>query len=147
MYDTDLLSFKNPSSCKVLLNLAEYFTCEVKAAAKDVNSILGLALKIPDLEPHMIGRILTFIALNFSVQHMHIKAEGLFRGALERLTDDQYEKVECLYFYGLALKKIDIRASEAEDLIKQSRDLAAKMPPWENLSVKLFTHSPDMPIE
>ena len=76
------------------------------------------------------------LALFYATRDKKMMAEGLYRQVLDKLDHDKkqaalsYNLVMALNFYGRMLVSNPDRAREAQDYIKQSEQIAEKMPFW-----------------
>ena len=88
------------------------------------------------------------LALFYATRDKKMMAEGLYRQVLDKLNHDKesaalsYNLVMALNFYGRMLMANPKRHREAQDYIKQSEQIAEKMPYWydkiDNLYVTPF---------
>jgi len=88
------------------------------------------------------------LALFYASRDKKMMAEGLYRQVLDKLEYEKdtaalnYNLVMALNFYGRMLLSNPNRAKEANDYLKQSEEIAAKMPFWydkmDNISMPEF---------
>lgn len=100
------------------------------------------------VQPDQIDRHLTMLALFYASRDKKMMAEGLYRQVLDKLEYEKdtaalnYNLVMALNFYGRMLLSNPNRAKEANDYLKQSEEIAAKMPFWydkmDNISMPEF---------
>lgn len=138
---------RSQSTPQVLVNLQTFMSEKLGVHPRDSMPLLELALKVREIPPVVTGKVLTRIAAQLSAAGSHLKAEGLLRSAADLLKGSGYPEVEGLFIFGEALKRVDIRVSEGEEKIKESKELAATLQPWAPLQAKLFTEKPRMAAE
>ena len=124
--------FKNPKSRKVIANLAEFLMKEKTSKQTLPSTLLGISLKIhPELNDIDFARNLYLLGHMFSKEKMFVRGEGLFAHAKGILESQYcYEKIEMYLLFGNMLRQIDIRRSEADQLVEKAKAEAAKMPVW-----------------
>lgn len=117
-----------------LLNIGEFLFNTSPEKRSEATFWFKYALKFFEKnDPSNIDRCLITLALFCASSKQYLKAEGLFRRALEMLENsDSYNKVLCLQLYGQMLTKIPNRQKEGEKLLSEAYSLADQLPFWSN---------------
>jgi len=131
--DTNLIINAKESGTP-LLNIGEFLFNTSPEKRNEATFWFKYALKFYEKnDPSNIDRCLITLALFCASAKQYVKAEGLFRRALEMLeTSDSYNKILCLQLYGQMLTRIPDRQKEGEKLITEAYSLADQMPFWSN---------------
>lgn len=126
--------FENKFSKNAIMNIGEFLFLTSPDKKNEAAYWFRYALKFFEkCDPSSIDRCLIFLALFCKSSSQFIKAEGLYRKALDMLDkSDSYNKVLCMNLYGKMLLELPNRNTEGENFIAQSQELASKMPFWSN---------------
>lgn len=138
--------FSNPKTLRVLVNLAEFLIKEKKFGLEGSSTLLGMALKVPQVSHGVdFARVLYIFGYIFGKEKMYIRGEGLFSNAKQMLEEKScYERVEMYYLFGNMLNQIDTRKKEGQELIEKGRKAAELLPVWHPYLVNLFV--PDLEL-
>lgn len=131
--DTNLLIATKEAGIP-LLNIGEFLLHTNPEKKKEASYWFKYSLKFYErIDPANIDRCLITLGVLLSSSSQYIKAEGIFRKALEMLDNsDSYNKVLCLQLYGNMLSKLDKRQREGEKLISEAYAIADRLPFWSN---------------
>ena len=84
--------------------------------------------------PSDTERYLIFFALFYEGSKDYVRAEGLFREALRKMSDDDslhYNMVYCLKCYGNMLKDMPDRQKDGDSMLMKAYNLMEDLPSWQ----------------
>ena len=128
----EMTPLRNSLSAFPILGLIEYFTRTGDANRRYASVLLMYLLKNENLiNPRILARALTLVAMQTSKEKSYITSEGLFRKALSIVGDYVvYENADAHYQYAKMLENIEKRDRDVEVEIERANEVIQLLPYW-----------------